>query len=94
MHWRTGIAEMVRSRSRSLYARSAGALVPAIRTEHLVPGGAGVRAQAIAPDGRLVDDFVVEEMGPTVHVLNAPSPAATASLAIGEHVSEIVSRRL
>ncbi len=93
-HWRTGIAEMVRSRSRSLYARSARALVPAIRTEHLVPGGAGVRAQAIAPDGRLVDDFVVEEMGPTVHVLNAPSPAATASLAIGEHVSEIVSRRL
>jgi L-2-hydroxyglutarate oxidase LhgO len=93
-HWRTGIAEMVGSRSRSMYARSARSLVPEIRPEHLVPGGAGVRAQAIAPDGSLVDDFVIEEAGSTVHVLNAPSPGATASLAIGAHVAGMIATRL
>jgi len=93
-HWRTGIAEMVGSRSRSMYARSARTLVPEIRPEHLIPGGAGVRAQAVAPDGSLVDDFVIEEAGPTVHVLNAPSPGATASLAIGAHVAGMIATRL
>jgi L-2-hydroxyglutarate oxidase LhgO len=93
-HWRTGMTEMIRSRSRSMYARSARSLVPEIRREHLVPGGAGVRAQAVAPDGSLVDDFVIEEAGPTVHVLNAPSPGATASLAIGEYVAGIVATHL
>lgn len=93
-HWRTGLVEMVRSRSRTMYARSARKLVPKVRREHLVAGGAGVRAQAVAPDGRLVDDFVIEEAGSTVHVLNAPSPGATASLAIGEHVAAIAARHL
>ena len=93
-HWRTGIAEMVGSRSRSIFARSARSLVPEIRPEHLVPGGAGVRAQAIAPDGSLVDDFVIEEAGSTLHVLNAPSPGATASLAIGAHVARMIATRL
>ncbi len=93
-HWRTGASEMIRSRSRSLYARSARALVPAIRPEHLVIGGAGVRAQAVGPDGRLVDDFVIEERGATIHVLNAPSPAATASLAIGRHIAGMITPRL
>ena len=93
-HWRTGASEMVRSRSRNLYARSARRLVPEVRPEHLVPGGAGVRAQAVSPDGRLVDDFVIEEAGSTVHVLNAPSPGATASLAIGAHVASIAGRHL
>jgi 2-hydroxyglutarate dehydrogenase/L-2-hydroxyglutarate oxidase len=93
-HWRTGMTEMIRSRSRSMYARSARSLVPEVRPEHLVPGGAGVRAQAVAPDGSLVDDFVIEEAGPTVHVLNAPSPGATASLAIGEYVAGIVAPHL
>lgn len=77
-----------------MYARSARSLVPAIRPEHLVPGGAGVRAQAVAPDGSLVDDFVIEEAGSTVHVLNAPSPGATASLAIGAHVAGMIATRL
>jgi L-2-hydroxyglutarate oxidase LhgO len=77
-----------------MYARSARSLVPEIRPEHLVPGGAGVRAQAVAPDGSLVDDFVIEEAGPTVHVLNAPSPGATASLAIGAHVAGMIATRL
>jgi 2-hydroxyglutarate dehydrogenase/L-2-hydroxyglutarate oxidase len=93
-HWRTGAAEMIRSRSRSLYARSARRLIPKVRPEHLVPGGAGVRAQAVSPDGRLVDDFVIEEAGSTVHVLNAPSPGATASLAIGAYVASIAGRHL
>jgi L-2-hydroxyglutarate oxidase LhgO len=93
-HWRTGAAEMIRSRSRKLYARSARRLVPQVRPEHLVPGGAGVRAQAVSPDGRLVDDFVIEEAGSTIHVLNAPSPGATASLAIGSHVASIAARHL
>jgi L-2-hydroxyglutarate oxidase LhgO len=93
-HWRTGASEMIRSRSRSLYARSARRLVPGVRPEHLIPGGAGVRAQAVSPDGRLVDDFVIEVAGSTVHVLNAPSPGATASLAIGAHVASIAARHL
>ncbi len=93
-HWWTGASEMVRSRSRSLYARSARRLVPEIRPEHLVPGGAGVRAQAVSPDGKLVDDFVIEEAGSTVHVLNAPSPGATASLAIGAQVASSATRHL
>lgn len=93
-HWRTGAAEMIRSRSRSLYARSARRLVPAVRSEHLVRGGAGVRAQAVSSDGKLIDDFVIEEAGSTVHVLNAPSPGATASLAIGAHVAAIAARHL
>jgi L-2-hydroxyglutarate oxidase len=93
-HWQTGASEMIRSRSRNLYARSARRLVPAVRPEHLVQGGAGVRAQAVSPDGSLVDDFVIEEAGSTVHVLNAPSPGATASLAIGAHVASIAARHL
>lgn len=93
-HWRTGLSEMVRSRSRAMYARSARSLVPQVRAEHLLAGGAGVRAQAVSPDGRLVDDFVIEETGSTVHVLNAPSPGATASLAIGDHVARIAARHL
>jgi L-2-hydroxyglutarate oxidase LhgO len=93
-HWLTGGAEMLRSRSRALYGRSARRLVPEIRGEHLRPGGAGVRAQAIGRDGRLVDDFVIEEAGATVHVLNAPSPGATASLAIGVHIAGLLGTHL
>jgi (S)-2-hydroxyglutarate dehydrogenase len=64
--------------------------VPALRREHLVPGGAGVRAQAVGLDGALVDDFVIETAGNTIHVLNAPSPGATASIAIGRYVADRV----
>ena len=93
-NWKAGAGEVVRSRSRSLYARSARRLVPAIRAEHLLPGGAGVRAQALDADGRLVDDFVIEETGRMIHVLNAPSPGATASLAIGSHIAGLSERLL
>lgn len=89
-HWRAGLAEMLNSRSTRLYARLARRLVPALRREDLLPGGAGVRAQAVDQAGNLVDDFVIERAGQTVHVLNAPSPGATASIAIGRHVAEQV----
>lgn len=86
-HWRSGAAEMLNSRSTRLYARLARRLVPALRRENLVPGGAGVRAQAVDAKGNLMDDFVIETAGQTVHVLNAPSPGATASIAIGRHIA-------
>ena len=93
-HWRAGGAELWRSRIRAVYARSARALVPEISGADLLPGGAGVRAQAVGADGRLVDDFWIQESPGFVHVLNAPSPAATASLAIGDHLADLVIRRL
>lgn len=93
-HWWTGSRELLRSRSRGLYARSARRLIPAVRADYLHRGGAGVRAQALARDGRLVDDFVIEETGSMIHVLNAPSPGATASLAIGSHIATLAERHL
>ncbi|MEE8375857.1 MAG: L-2-hydroxyglutarate oxidase [Acidimicrobiia bacterium] len=89
-HLWSGAKEMINSRSTRLYARLARRLVPAVRSEDFVEGGSGVRAQAVSLDGSLVDDFVIEQVGSTVHVLNAPSPGATASLAIGRHVAKKV----
>lgn len=93
-YWRTGLAEAWRSARSSTYARSAQTLVPEIRPEHLEPGGAGIRAQALSADGRLVDDFEIMATDRAVHVLNAPSPAATASLAIGRHIAGLVTARM
>lgn len=86
-HWASGTSEMLNSRSKRLYARLARQLVPELRPEHLVDGGVGVRAQAVDATGSLVDDFVIERAGNTVHVLNAPSPGATASIAIGRYIA-------
>ncbi|MBK9189504.1 MAG: L-2-hydroxyglutarate oxidase [Phycisphaerales bacterium] len=86
-HWRTGMGEMWRSISKAAFVRALQRLIPAIEESHLVPAPAGVRAQSLLPDGSMVDDFLIEETDQGVHVLNAPSPAATASLAIGEHVA-------
>jgi L-2-hydroxyglutarate oxidase LhgO len=86
-HWRAGLGEQWRSLSRSAFARACAALVPEITEHDLAPGGAGVRAQALARSGALVDDFSLAESERMVHVLNAPSPAATASLAIGEEIA-------
>jgi L-2-hydroxyglutarate oxidase len=83
---RSGAAEMVRSLSHRRFAESARRLVPEIAEADLVPAPAGVRAQAVRPDGRPVDDFLLERHGRVVHLLNAPSPAATASLEIARHV--------
>lgn len=86
-HWKAGMGEMWRSLSKRAFTKALQRLVPEIREEQLVPAEAGVRAQALAPDGALVDDFLIQREGRVVHVLNAPSPAATASLAIAEHIA-------
>jgi L-2-hydroxyglutarate oxidase LhgO len=78
--------EIRRSLSRAEFTRSLQKLVPEIRTEDIEPGGAGVRAQAMTPDGKLVEDFHFDEAPGMLHVVNAPSPAATASLAIGQNI--------
>lgn len=93
-HWRMGLGELWRSLSRAAFARALQRLVPEVRAEDLRPAGAGVRAQAVAPDGSPVDDFLIEEDGDALHVLNAPSPAATASLAIGERLARQAAERL
>lgn len=89
-HLGVGVYENYRSLDRHRFARDLQRLVPSVGPDDLLPGGAGVRAQAVAPDGRLVDDFVVVEGKRSLHVLNAPSPAATASLSIGDHVAGLV----
>jgi len=93
-HWRAGVHEQLRSLSRAAFARACAALVPEVTPDDLAPGGAGVRAQAVSRDGVLVDDFAFAEGPRMLHVLNAPSPAATASLAIGEHVGARAERWL
>jgi L-2-hydroxyglutarate oxidase LhgO len=90
-YWRVGAYEMYRSASKAAFVRSLQKLVPQIASGDLDRGGAGVRAQAVAPDGSLVDDFKISVTPGAVHVVNAPSPAATASLAIGRHVAGIAA---
>jgi L-2-hydroxyglutarate oxidase LhgO len=85
-HWRMGLEEYRRSFSRAKFVRSLRKLVPEIAEEDLEPGGSGVRAMAVERDGSLVDDFRIVEDGAFVHVLSAPSPGATSSLAIAERV--------
>ena len=85
-HLRYGLTEVRRSLSRQRFAASLARLVPELTTHDLVPSAAGVRAQAIAPDGSLVDDFLIVDGNRQVHVLNAPSPAATSSLEIAKHI--------
>ena len=87
-HWRTGISETARSLSRPRFLRSLQTLLPALQDDDIEPGPTGVRAQAVDRQGRLVDDFRIATHGRSVHVLNAPSPAATASLAIGRWVAD------
>lgn len=93
-HWRQGAEEMWHSLRAASYARLARSLVPELAPGDLEPGGAGVRAQAVDRQGRLLDDFEIVEAGTAVHVLNAPSPAATSSFAIGDHVAGLVARHL
>ncbi|HEY5911220.1 MAG TPA: L-2-hydroxyglutarate oxidase [Verrucomicrobiae bacterium] len=92
-HARMSWAEAKRSFSRRLFCESLQRLVPDIRMEDLAPGGAGVRAQAMSPDGQLVQDFHFVTQERALHVLNAPSPGATAALAIGEEIAAQVARQ-
>jgi L-2-hydroxyglutarate oxidase len=92
-HWRTGVAEMYRSFSKRAFVRALQRLLPEISEEDLQPGGSGVRAQAVDSSGALVDDFYIEEQEGALHVLNAPSPAATASIPIGEEIARRARQR-
>ena len=93
-NWRTGAGEVLRSLSKSAFVQGLQRLVPEVEAEDLVPTEAGVRAQALKKDGTLVDDFYIVEGKRSVHVLNAPSPAATACIPIGEAIVERVSNLL
>ncbi len=93
-HWRSGLDEWHRSLSKPVFVRALQRLVPEVRESDLVPGGSGVRAQALKPDGALVDDFQFVTSGRMLHVLNVPSPAATASLSIGESIVETAAADL
>ncbi|MEE9147555.1 MAG: L-2-hydroxyglutarate oxidase, partial [Candidatus Tectomicrobia bacterium] len=93
-YWQTGLGEMWRSFSKAAFVRALQHLVPAIREDDLEPAAAGIRAQAIAPDGAIVDDFMIYETERMVNVCNAPSPAATASLNIGRLIVERLVPRL
>lgn len=90
--WRTGIDEMKRSYSKSLFVKALQKLVPQIQERDLSSGGSGVRAQALLPDGNLVDDFLIVEGASSLHVCNAPSPAATASFAIADEITKRAAR--
>jgi L-2-hydroxyglutarate oxidase len=93
-HKRMSWDELRRSFSRRLFCESLQRLVPEIREDDLSPGGAGVRAQAMSPEGGLVQDFCLLHRPRALHVLNAPSPAATAALAIGEEISNLVAKEI
>ncbi|RMH13656.1 MAG: L-2-hydroxyglutarate oxidase [Planctomycetota bacterium] len=93
-HWRTGAGEVWRSLSKTAFVRALQRLVPEITADQLTPAPAGIRAQALAQDGSLLDDFAIVEDDRVVNVCNAPSPAATSSLSIGLSISEHILHRL
>ncbi|MBI4338360.1 MAG: L-2-hydroxyglutarate oxidase [Chloroflexi bacterium] len=91
-YWRTGMGEVYRSMSKKAFTKALQRLLPEIRGEDLVAAGAGVRAQAVDRKGFLLDDFSIIETRNAIHVQNAPSPAATSSLAIGEHIVGLAAK--
>lgn len=93
-YWRMGMGEMWRSFSKAAFVKALQRLLPEIRSEHLTPARAGVRAQAVAPDGSLVDDFLIQEADRIVHVGNAPSPGATSALNIGRTIVDKLAAHL
>lgn len=93
-YWKTGLGEMYRSFSKTAFTRALQKLIPEITERDLVEGGAGVRAQACDRTGGLVDDFLIYEDKHVINVCNAPSPAATSSLSIGESVAMLASKKL
>lgn len=93
-YYRTGFGEFHRSFSKKAFVKSLQRLMPEITADDLIPGGAGVRAQAISINGKLIDDFLIHDSGNIVNVLNAPSPAATSSLAIGGTIAENIRTKL
>jgi L-2-hydroxyglutarate oxidase len=93
-YWKTGLGEYHRSYFKPAFVKALQQLVPAIQEDDLEPAGAGVRAQACDKDGGLIDDFYIQDSNSFIHVLNAPSPAATSSLSIGLEVAERAMKKL
>jgi len=91
-HWRYGLGEYVRALSKRLLLMQLRRLIPSLQADDIQRGQSGVRAQALGSDGELIDDFKVEQRANSIHVLNAPSPAATAALAIGDYINEVATR--
>lgn len=89
-YWQVGLGEYFRSFSKRAFVNALKKLIPEISTSHLIKGGSGVRGQACSKNGNLIDDFLIEQHNNVIHICNAPSPAATASLAIGETIAKIV----
>lgn len=92
-HWRFGLDEYKRAFSKKLFLNRLQGLIPSLTMDDIRPGRAGVRAMALGPDGEMIEDFKIEYKDNSIHVLNAPSPAATASLAIGEDIAEMAKKR-
>jgi len=88
-YWRMSLGEFHRSFSKAAFVKALQKLLPELGPDDVHPSGAGVRAQALEPSGKLVDDFRIVEAERMVHVLNAPSPAATASISIGESIADM-----
>ncbi|GAP15960.1 predicted dehydrogenase [Longilinea arvoryzae] len=93
-YWRMGFGEIYRSWSKRAFVAALQRLVPEIQVADVRRSGAGVRAQALGPDGALIDDFVIREADHMIHVLNAPSPAATASISIGRQIAEMAEKSM
>jgi (S)-2-hydroxyglutarate dehydrogenase len=92
-HWKFGLDEYRRAFSKALFLKTLQKLIPSLTMEDLVPGRAGVRAMALGPDGEMIDDFKIEYKDNAIHVLNAPSPAATACMAIGMDITEMAEKQ-
>jgi L-2-hydroxyglutarate oxidase len=92
-YWKTGAGEVWRSLSKHAFVNALQRLLPELRSEDVHPAGSGVRAQAVDPDGRLLDDFHIVQARGMVHVLNAPSPGATSSLSIGKTIAAMAQRQ-
>ena len=92
-YWRTGFGEVWRSWNKRAFVKALQRLLPELQVADVTRGGAGVRAQALEPNGALADDFRIVSAERMVHVLNAPSPAATASIAIGEEIAETARKQ-
>jgi L-2-hydroxyglutarate oxidase LhgO len=88
-HWKFGLDEYRGAFSKSFFLKRLNKLIPSLEMDDIIPGRAGVRAMALSPEGEMIDDFRLVHSGNTIHVLNAPSPAATASLAIGNEISKM-----
>lgn len=93
-NWRQGVAEVVRTVSKKRYLHALQRLIPSVTESDLIPHRSGIRAQAVGRDGQMIDDFLIVEAGRVINVCNAPSPAATASLRIGQTIAERVVERL